>query len=66
MSLVNFELNLNIIVLIMFFVVGSIFTFVLYYIGDDVRSENFKLLKLIFLALIIFMLSSFGLVMFIG
>lgn len=66
MSLTSFGLNLNIIVLIMLFVVGSIFIFVLYYIGGDVRNENFKLLKMIFLALIVFMLSSFGLVMFVG
>jgi len=66
MSLTSFRLNVNIILLMILFVVGSIFTFVLYYIRDDVRSENFKLLKLMFLALIVFMLSSFGLVIFIG
>lgn len=65
-SLVSFGLNVNIILLMMLFVVGSIFTFVLYYIGSDVGSENFKLLKIIFLALMIFILSSFGLVIFIG
>jgi len=65
-SLVSFRLNVNIILLIMIFVVRSIFTFVSYYMRDDVSSENFKLLKLVFLALMIFILSSFGLVIFIG
>jgi len=50
----------------MIFVVSSIFTFVGYYMGSDVSSENFKLLKVLFLGLIIFMLTSFGVVIFIG
>lgn len=53
------------ILLIIIVVVSSIFTFVSYYIGGDVSSESFKLLKLMFLGLIIFMLSSFGLLMFV-
>jgi len=65
MSLVFFSLNCNMILLIIIIVVSSIFTFVLYYIRSDVSSENFKMLKLIFLGLIIFMLSSFGLLMFV-
>lgn len=66
MSLVSFGINSNMILIMIIFVVGSIFTFVLYYIRDDVGSEGFKLLKVIFLALMIFMLSSFGLLMFVG
>jgi len=66
MSLVSFSFNYNMILLMMMVVVSSIFTFVLYYIGGDVSSENFKMLKLLFLGLMIFMLSSFGLLMFIG
>jgi len=66
MSLVSFSFNYNMILLIMIVVVSSIFTFVLYYIGGDVSSENFKMLKLVFLGLIIFILSSFGLLIFIG
>jgi len=54
------------ILLIIMVVVSSIFTFVSYYMGSDVSSENFKLLKLIFLGLMIFILSSFGLLMFVG
>jgi len=53
------------IMLIILFVVASIFTFVLYYMRRDVSSDNFKLLKVLFLGLIIFMLSSYGLVIFI-
>jgi len=65
-SLVSFSMNMNIIIIMMVFVVRSIFTFVVYYMGDDVGSDNFKLLKILFLALIILMLSSFGLLMFVG
>jgi len=65
MSLVFFSLNYNMILLIIIVVVSSIFTFVSYYMGSDVSSENFKMLKLIFLGLIIFMLSSFRLLMFV-
>jgi len=61
-----FSFNSNIILLMIMIVVSSIFTFVSYYMGGDVSSENFKLLKLIFLGLIIFILSSFGLLMFVG
>merc|ERR1712178_63088 len=65
-SLTVFQMGHNSIFLIMMVVVTSIFTFVLYYMSDDVSSENFKLLKLVFLGLIIFMLCSFGLLMFVG
>jgi len=58
--------NANIILVIMIFVVSSIFIFVRYYIGGDVSNENFKLLKVLFLGLIIFMLTSFGVVIFVG
>jgi len=58
--------NVNMIVIIMIFVVSSIFTFVGYYIGGDVSNENFKLLKVLFLGLMVFMLTSFGVVIFIG
>jgi len=58
--------NMNMIVIIIIFVVSSIFTFVGYYIGGDVSNENFKLLKVLFLGLMIFMLTSFGVVIFIG
>jgi len=58
--------NVNIIIIIMIFVVSSIFTFARYYIRSDVSNENFKLLKVLFLGLMIFMLTSFGVVMFIG
>lgn len=64
-SIISFIFNGNIILLIMLVVVSSIFTFVLYYIGRDVSNEGFKLLKLLFLGLIIFILSSYGLLIFI-
>jgi len=64
--MVSFIFNSNIIMLMMLFVVSSIFTFVLYYMRRDVSSDNFKLLKILFLGLIIFILSSYGLLMFIG
>jgi len=57
--------NTNIIIMIMIFVVISIFTFVRYYIGEDVSSENFKLLKVLFLRLMVLMLISYRIVMFI-
>jgi len=57
--------NNNIIIMIMIFVVASIFTFVGYYIGRDVSSENFKLLKVLFLGLMVLMLVSYGVVMFV-
>jgi len=58
--------NNNIIVLIMIFVVISIFTFVGYYIGVDISNENFKLLKVTFLRLIVIILISFRIVIFVG
>jgi len=57
--------NTNIIIMIIIFVVISIFTFVRYYIGGDVSSENFKLLKVLFLGLIVLMLMSYRIVIFI-
>lgn len=60
-----FQMGHNSILLMMIVVVTSIFTFVLYYMRGDVSSENFKFLKLVFLGLIVFMLCSFGLLMFI-
>jgi len=64
-SIVSFIFNGNMIMLMIMIVVSSIFTFVLYYIGGDVSVENFKLLKLLFLSLMIFILSSYRLLMFI-
>merc|ERR1711933_581809 len=57
--------NTNIIMIMIIFVVISIFTFVGYYIGSDVSNENFKLLKVLFLRLIVLMLLSYRVVMFI-
>lgn len=57
--------NTNIIIVIMIFVVMSIFTFVRYYIRGDVSNENFKLLKVLFLGLIVLMLVSYRVVIFI-
>jgi len=57
--------NTNIIIIMMIFVVVSIFTFVGYYIGGDVSSENFKLLKVLFLRLMVLMLLSYRVVIFI-
>lgn len=58
--------NANIIIIMIIFVVVSIFIFVRYYIGGDVSSENFKLLKVLFLRLIVLILLSYRVVMFIG
>lgn len=66
MSHVVILFSRNIILLMILFVVCSIFLFVRYYIRRDVSSENFKLLKVLFLMLMIFILSSFGIVIFIG
>jgi len=57
--------NSNIILLIIIFVVSSIFVFVGYYMRDDVSNENFKLLKILFLGLIILILISYGMGMFV-
>lgn len=65
-SLVIISYNINILLMMIIFVVRSIFCFVRYYIDADVSNRNFKLLKLLFLGLIIFMLSSTRLVIFIG
>jgi len=61
---VSIVISSNYLVLIMIIVVRSIFTFVGYYMGRDVSSENFKLVILIFLILIVLMLSSFGVLIF--
>jgi len=63
---VGVMLNCSRIVLIMLLVVTSIFTFVGYYIVDDVSNESFKLLKILFLILIIVTLTGHGVVIFIG
>lgn len=65
-GLVFMIFNNNGILLIILIVVASIFVFVGYYMGRDVSYENFKLLKVLFLALMILILSSYGIVMFIG
>jgi len=65
MGHVTIVFNSNIIVLIMMFVVISIFIFVGYYIGIDISNENFKLLKVTFLRLIVIILVSFGIVIFV-
>lgn len=57
--------NTNIIIIIIIFVVVSVFTFVRYYIEGDVSSENFKLLKVLFLRLIVLILVSYRVVIFI-
>merc|ERR1712176_46404 len=57
--------NTNMIMIMIIFVVVSIFTFTGYYIGGDVSSENFKLLKALFLRLIVLMLLSYRVVIFI-
>jgi len=63
---VGVMLNCSRIVLMMILVVASIFTFVSYYIVDDVSNENFKLLKILFLILMIVALTGYGVVIFIG
>jgi len=55
----------NMILLMMIFIVSSIFVFVGYYMGGDVSNENFKLLKVVFLGLMVLILISYGVVMFI-
>jgi len=57
--------NANIIVIMITFVVASIFTFVGYYIRRDISNENFKLLKVLFLRLIVLMLVSYRVVIFV-
>jgi len=57
--------NANIIIIIIIFVVVSIFTFVRYYMRGDVSNENFKLLKVLFLGLMVLMLVSYRVVIFI-
>jgi NADH:ubiquinone oxidoreductase subunit 5 (subunit L)/multisubunit Na+/H+ antiporter MnhA subunit len=54
----------NRIKIIIIVVVSSIFCFVVYYIVGDVSVDNFKLVKLLFLSLMVLMLSSIGIVIF--
>jgi len=57
--------NANIVIIIIIFVVTSIFTFVGYYIGGDVSNESFKLLKVLFLRLMVLILVSYRVVIFV-
>jgi NADH:ubiquinone oxidoreductase subunit 5 (subunit L)/multisubunit Na+/H+ antiporter MnhA subunit len=57
-------INGNMLLLMILIVVSSIFEFVRYYIESDVSNGNFKLLKLLFLRLIVLILTSFGILMF--
>jgi NADH:ubiquinone oxidoreductase subunit 5 (subunit L)/multisubunit Na+/H+ antiporter MnhA subunit len=66
MSHVSIIFNVNVIVIMILFVVSSIFTFVVYYMGNDVSSEGFKLLKVLFLGLMVLILVTYGVIMFIG
>lgn len=66
MSHVSIFFNVNIIMIMMLFVVSSIFTFVVYYMGNDVSNEGFKLLKVLFLGLMVLILVTYGVVIFIG
>jgi len=59
-------LNINGIKLIIIIVVGSIFCFVSYYIVGDVSYDNFKLVKLTFLGLMVLILSSSNVLIFLG
>jgi NADH:ubiquinone oxidoreductase subunit 5 (subunit L)/multisubunit Na+/H+ antiporter MnhA subunit len=65
-SHVSMLFNVNIIIMMMTFVVSSIFIFVGYYIRGDVSNENFKVLKVLFLGLMVLMLVSYRMVIFIG
>jgi hypothetical protein len=55
----------NAIKLMIIIVVRSIFYFVVYYIISDVSVDNFKLVKLMFLGLIVLILSSSGIIIFV-
>jgi len=59
-------LNQNMIMLMIVVVVGSIFTFVTYYMRGDVSNENFKIIIVVFLILIVIMLSGIGIMIFLG
>jgi len=59
-------INGNILLLIILMVVSSIFGFVRYYIEGDVSNGNFKLLKLLFLRLMVLILTSFRVLIFLG
>jgi len=65
MSHVTMLYNSNMILLMIIFVVSSIFVFVGYYMRGDVSNENFKLLKVTFLGLMVLILISYGVVMFV-
>lgn len=55
----------NILMIIIMFVVGSIFIFVQYYMDSDVSNENFKLVIIMFLLLMILILSSYNILIFV-
>lgn len=64
MSHIMIVMNINRIKIIIIIVVGSIFVFVRYYIMSDVSVDNFKVIKLTFLRLMVLILSSMNIVMF--
>lgn len=64
MSIVTIDLNSNILVLIILIVVMSIFCFTVYYIDGDVSNDNFKVVILMFLILMVLILSSYGILIF--
>jgi len=61
---VRMVISANFLILIMIMVVGSIFTFVRYYIRGDVSIDNFKLVITLFLILIVLILSSYRMLIF--
>jgi len=65
-SHVSMLFNVNMIVMMITFVVSSIFIFIGYYIRGDVSNENFKVLKVLFLGLMVLILVSYRMVIFIG
>lgn len=64
MSHVMIMVNINRIKIMIIIVVRSIFIFVRYYIISDVSVDNFKIIKLTFLGLMVLILSSINILMF--
>jgi len=65
-SHVTIVINGNMLYLMILIVVSSIFNFVRYYIDGDVSNNSFKLLKLLFLRLMVLILTSFRILIFLG
>lgn len=65
-SHVTMFMSSNMLLIIILIVVMSILIFVVYYMGDDVSNHVFNIVLMMFLILILLILTSYGILMFLG